>query len=266
MSEVISAGQETSGQHQRDAVLPLGMIGSLLYFGIASTVLSASVLGLVPWMMRRGIPSLTILNVALEIPAALILVASLLAFRLESRPSGWAAFRDRMRLSTPRRKDWLWAFVALAFAFGLTILIDTVAEAYLRLRLFTTPAETHAFVNSVRAGFPDIELSGRWGVLLWLMFANVAFNTGGEELLWRGIVLPRQEVVSGRWAWLVNGILWHLFHIARYETVASMVVFLPVMLTVPYLAQRTRNTWPGFVVHLVFNTLGILPVFQRVIG
>src|SRR5262245_46850447 len=266
MREAISASQATDGQQQRDTVPPLGMIGSLFCFGIPSAVLSASVLGLVPWMVRRGIPSFTILNVALEIPAALILVASLLAFRLEGRPSTWPAFRDRMRLRTPRRKDWFWTLAALVFAFGMTILIDSVAEAYLRLRLFTVPAETHAFVNSVRAGFPDIELSGRWGVLLWLMFSNVAFNTGGEELAWRGIILPRQEVVFGRWAWLVNGVLWHLFHIARYETVASMVVFLPVMLTVPYLAQRTRNTWPGFVVHLVFNTLGILPVFQRVIG
>jgi Type II CAAX prenyl endopeptidase Rce1-like len=36
-------------------------------------------------------------------------------------------------------------------------------------------------------------------------------NILGEEFLWRGVVLPRQEVAFGRRAWVVNGILWLLF-------------------------------------------------------
>src|SRR5262249_1215743 len=37
-------------------------------------------------------------------------------------------------------------------------------------------------------------------------------NILGEELCWRGYILPRQEVVLGRAAWLGNGIPWCLFH------------------------------------------------------
>jgi hypothetical protein len=32
-------------------------------------------------------------------------------------------------------------------------------------------------------------------------------NIVGEEFVWRGVVLPRQEVAFGGRAWLVNGVL-----------------------------------------------------------
>jgi membrane protease YdiL (CAAX protease family) len=264
--KAISATQPVSRKQQQLAVPPLGVVGSVVYFGIPAAGLSASIRWVVPLMVRRGFGGLTILNIGFGILAALLLVAALVAFRLEGRPPMWTAFRDRMRLSRPSGKDWLWTLAALVLAFGATVLIAPVADAHLGLRLVTIPAETQAFGNSMRAGFPETELSGRWDVLLWLVFSLAVLNIAGEELWWRGIILPRQEVVLGRWAWALNGILWNLFHIGRYETVGSIVIVLPLTLSIPYLAQRTRNTWPGMVVHLIFNTLGMIAVFKRVIG
>ena len=36
----------------------------------------------------------------------------------------------------------------------------------------------------------------------------------GEEILWRGVILPRQEVSFGKYAWIIHGFGWGLFHIA----------------------------------------------------
>jgi membrane protease YdiL (CAAX protease family) len=241
------------------------MVGSIFYFGVPTAVFSATLLWLVPWMTRRGFGSLAILNVVIGLLPALELIAALIAFRLEGRSAIWTVFRDRLRLSRPNWKNWLWTLAVLVFAFGLTALIAPIAESRLGFRLVTVPAETHAFANSLQAGLPETELSGRWDVLLWLLLV-AAVNVGGEELWWRGIVLPRQEAAFGRWAWVGHGILWNLFHIARYETVAGIVVFLPATLAIPYLAQHTKNTWPGIVVHLILNSLGMVAVFQRVLG
>ena len=265
MGEAMTATQRVKGEPHPRPVPPLGLVGSVVYFGIPAAAFAGSMLRLVPWMVRRGFGGLTILNVAFGILAALLLVAALVAFRLEDRPSTWTAFRDRMRLSRPTRTVWLWTLAALVVAFGATILIAPIAETYLGLPLVTIPAETKAFGDSMNAGFPEIELSGRWDVLLWLVFSLAVLNVGGEELWWRGIILPRQEVVFGSWAWAVNGILWNLFHIARYDTLGSMVIFFPATLSIAYVTQRTRNTWSGIVVHLIFNTLGTLAVLKRIV-
>jgi len=264
MREAITATPRVKGE-PHPPVPPLGLVGSVIYFGIPAAAFAGSMLRLVPWMVRRGFGGLTILNVAFGMLAALLLVAALVAFRLEDRPSTWTAFRDRMRLSRPTRTVWLWTSAALVVAFGATILIAPIAETYLGLPLVTIPAATKAFGDSMNAGFPEIALSGRWDVLLWFVFSLAVLNVGGEELWWRGIILPRQEVVFGRWAWAVNGILWNLFHIARYDTLGSMVIFFPATLSIAYVTQRTRNTWSGIVVHLIFNTLGTLAVLKRIV-
>ncbi|PYV50530.1 MAG: hypothetical protein DMG92_07410 [Acidobacteria bacterium] len=49
-----------------------------------------------------------------------------------------------------------------------------------------------------------------WVFVAWIpLFIS---NILGEELCWRGYVLPRQEAALGRPAWLSNGIMWCLFH------------------------------------------------------
>ncbi len=49
-------------------------------------------------------------------------------------------------------------------------------------------------------------------------------NIVGEEFVWRGVALPRQEVAFGGRAWLVNGILWLLFHAAfPWQVLLSLV-------------------------------------------
>src|SRR5215510_11127006 len=53
------------------------------------------------------------------------------------------------------------------------------------------------------------------GNLFWIFLGWIPLficNIFGEELLWRGYVLPRQELVFGKSAWLVNAVLWLLFH------------------------------------------------------
>jgi membrane protease YdiL (CAAX protease family) len=208
------------------------MIGSIFYFAIPSAL----------------------------VPSAMMLLASLLAFRLEGRPLNWVAFRDRMRLSRPSRKVWLWTLALLIFSFGLLLLISPVVEALERMRFFNRPGETTTFVNAMRAGFPEVDLSGRWGVLLWLVFSLTVFNIGGEELWWRGIILPRQELVFSRWTWLVHGLLWTLFHVP--DTVGALVGYVPATLPIAFVAQRTRNTWPGIVVHLIVNMVFMLAVLR----
>jgi membrane protease YdiL (CAAX protease family) len=90
----------------------------------------------------------------------------------------------------------------------------------------------------------------------WLPF--FAVNIIGEELWWRGFIQPRQEPVLGRSTWIVQGLL----HAAFHFSFGPGVVFIlwPVLFSIPWLVQRTRNTSAGIVVHAAINGIGFLTV------
>jgi membrane protease YdiL (CAAX protease family) len=97
---------------------------------------------------------------------------------------------------------------------------------------------------------PDVQLTNiPFLVIVFIM------NISGEELWWRGYILPRQELEHGKLAWLVNGILWSLFHIFKWWAVPFMLVR---QWMIPFVAQRTKNTTPPFLMHLISNGLGLL--------
>jgi len=93
-----------------------------------------------------------------------------------------------------------------------------------------------------------------WVFVAWIpLFIT---NIVGEELCWRGYVLPRQEAALGGAAWLLNGIMWCLFHWSFGWSV--MLMLLPIALLLPWIVQRRRNTWVGIVIHAVFNAAGFM--------
>lgn len=246
---------------------PIGWLGSILYFGIPAALFSASILGLLPWMLRQGHSSLATFSVAFAGPLILMLAAALVAYRLEGRAWRWAAFRDRMRLRRPTGRDWLWTAGLVAASFLLGPVVRPLAEALSGVVLYTAPAEFLAFMGDLTSGrLGDLPLQGRWDVLAWLLFGLVVFNIGGEELWWRGVILPRQELAFGRWAWLVNGLLWDLFHIFYHATLGSVVAYLPSTLPLAFVAQRTRSTWPGIVAHLIGNGAFAVGFTRAVLG
>ena len=93
-----------------------------------------------------------------------------------------------------------------------------------------------------------------WILAAWLPF--FALNILGEELLWRGVVLPRQEAAFGKRAWLANGLGWLSFHAAFPRPVLLLLV--PITLILPAIAQRRRCTWPGVIIHAAFGAVGFL--------
>jgi hypothetical protein len=43
-------------------------------------------------------------------------------------------------------------------------------------------------------------------------FGGLRLNS--QEFLWRGVMLPRQEIAFGKKAWIIHDFGWGLFHIA----------------------------------------------------
>jgi len=244
----------------------IGLAGSVLYFGIPALIFAGFTLGLLPWMLRNGYPPFAAFAAAFVGPLVLMLIAALAAYRLEGRAWAWPAFRDRMRLGRMSRTDWLWTIGLVLGTYVLQWAIGPLAAFLDGVTLFQAPPEFAEFMAGMGKADFGFDLKGRWDVWLFITVGMLLFNIGGEELWWRGFILPRQELAFGGYAWLVNGVLWDLFHFFYHTSVGSVVAYLPLTVPLAYVAQRTRNTWPGIIAHYIGNIGLPIGILYRVLG
>lgn len=241
-------------------IKPMGWAGSLLFFGIPTVIFTLFLFVVLPAAAARGSDPLLTFHAGFVAPLALMLIAAFVAYRLEGRPWTWAGIRERFRLHRPDRRTWLWTAALVALAIALLPVFP--AKAWIQgllagVHLYDPPAGYTQFMNGLTDG--QTRIFGRpftWGLLIYFTIGLFVFNILGEELWWRGYILPRQELAFGRWAWVPHGVLWTLFHAFYHYNLGILVSYLPITLATAFVAQRTRNTWPGIVGHMVSN-LGI---------
>jgi membrane protease YdiL (CAAX protease family) len=85
----------------------------------------------------------------------------------------------------------------------------------------------------------------------WLLFALVVvmalFNTVlGEELLFRGLLLPRMQGAFGRADWFANGVFMGLYHLHQPWSIPTSVL---AGLLYAYPTRRLRSAWMGIILH-----------------
>ena len=249
---------------------PMSFSLSVCLFGIPMLVMAISFYVFRPWLQSLGISEFKSFLAAHIVPTALLLAAALVAlYRVENYPVGWKALSERFRFRRLRMQDGLWAlviFLALmagygaASQFGKALVLSGWLPLPAHLPALIDPRTplSLAALNQMAGG----TLRGNWEVAA-LYFGMLFFNIVGEELWWRGYILPRQELSHGKWTWLLHGCLWTLFHAFKYW---DMLGLLPVCLIISFAAQRMKNNWPVFIAHYMFNGLGIVVVLAGVLG
>lgn len=92
-------------------------------------------------------------------------------------------------------------------------------------------------------------LSGNWTWFAVITVMWVLNTVLGEELLFRGLLLPRMNGAFGRWDWVANGVLFGLYHLhvpwAMYKSVLGGTFVLA------YPVKRYGSAWLGIAVHSV---------------
>jgi membrane protease YdiL (CAAX protease family) len=168
----------------------------------------------------------------------------LYAVHREQRSLRWSVLKDALWLRAPlnprtgRRGGRLWwVLVPL-------ILLVAAKEA---LPKIPAPVDRDQALFFESAAGQDF-FSGNW---TWfaVMLVMMVFNTVlGEELLFRGLLLPRMRGAFGRWDWLVNGLLFGIYHLhlpwsIPANTLDTLFISLP--------ASRYRSALIGIYVHSV---------------
>lgn len=131
-----------------------------------------------------------------------------------------AALRDRIRLRWPKGwKVWLLAVVVLIIGMVLSMSVDPINRMLASTRLFSPPqwwpaaSNPTVEIHGVADYFPDINLGGNYIFVLLYFLITLVFNIIGEEVYYRGFLLPHMRDTFGRWDWVANGVLFTLKHV-----------------------------------------------------
>src|SRR5829696_3601601 len=108
------------------------------------------------------------------------------------------------------------------------------------------PPTGHDFAAFVQSDAGAAFMSGNW-VWFALIVALSVFNTVfGEELLFRGLLLPRMKGAFGRFDWVANGFLFALYHLHEPWVIPSSLVDI---FALSYPSRRYRSALIGIIVH-----------------
>ncbi len=208
-----------------------------------------------------------ILGTALFLPLAFVML------KREGQPMGWSSLSKRLGFHGFGGRQFALMIGLTVVAFAATVLASQTQPWIIGLSSWFRPGEvfhplqdpggaTGSFVDvSVAWMGPDAAGYWPWGVAIVVLFI---FNIIGEELLWRGAIWPRQELVHGERTWLVHGFLWYLFHLPFYPW--FVISGLPQAFFLSYLFQKTKNMWLVIIMHSIFNSVFYVLLFLIVLG
>jgi membrane protease YdiL (CAAX protease family) len=212
-------------------------------------------MGILAWVVAPAIKDsfagtghVPLIKALLVLITAGLIWQSVLVFSLvwlEQRSLRWSTLGDALWLRSPRSpksglvggKLWL-IIIPLSLLFAVEEVLPKFGVSAGRdLGKFLDSDAGHTF------------MSGNWG---WfgLILVLFVFNTLlGEELLFRGLLLPRMKRAFGRRDWAANGVLFAGYHIAFPWMIPATLLIDTFAIAYP--SRRYQSAWIGIAVHSV---------------
>jgi membrane protease YdiL (CAAX protease family) len=184
-----------------------------------------------------------------------LFVLTMIIVRQEEGDLRWSTIKRRLRLNAPRdprtgaprKRLWLWVIPLLLVIIAYEMLLRKHV-GNLWVGLFPFLAEPRGWGMAAIFQSPEVmaSLKGAWWFLA-IFVVQAAFNTFlGEELLFRGILLPKMEGVFGKWSWAANGALHGAYHLHQPWGIVPSIISGFIY---AFPSQRFRTTWMGVIAH-----------------
>jgi membrane protease YdiL (CAAX protease family) len=191
----------------------------------------------------------------------------------ENKKLGWKILKNNLRLKHPvfpgtnKTNKILW--LVLIPAMGLTAFYQIVVAKYIIgvwTSVFPILSEPPLFSLSGYLGSPEgkAEMAGAWGTFILYAICAI-FNTFlGEELLFRGLLLPRMHGVFGKTDWIANGVLFGIYHIHQPWGVLSTTVLAVFIFALP--VKIFKCTWFSVILHSGQSVFFMITMLGMVLG
>jgi len=208
-----------------------------------------------PWLKDRlggRDPFIEALLICFTAGLLWMLALVLILLRRELGSLEWSRVRDALWLRAPQdpktgrvggRFWWRWA------------LLFVVLSAVVNLGFIDPDGPLpRDFPNAIETDRMDRFFSGNWG---WFGMAVLAtlLSPVVEELLFRGLLLPRMRTVFARRDFVANGALFGLYHLHQPWSMPASVI--DGIVTQAYPTRRFRSIWIGLITHTLPSFLMI---------
>jgi membrane protease YdiL (CAAX protease family) len=164
-----------------------------------------------------------------------LIVLGLIILRNEGFQINRETIKSRLRFRKLTKTDLIWTlvgFLAVAILSGLIMkLLEVLIGQFDHSPKFMT--------------FEPLTKGRYWLLFIWMPYWIL--NILGEEFIWRGVMLPRQELAFGKSTWIIHGFGWGLFHIAFGWKL--LITLIPLIFIQSYIVQKTKNSWTGVILH-----------------
>ena len=247
---------------------PLGWLPSIILFLFSASLLWTFLYCFPPaYKSATGKPYLIGYLIGWVSAMFLVFLASLLAYRIDGHPITKDAFIMRYRLNKMGRNDWGWTLAMIVVSVGFLAALSFTSTLMKSIPLFSPPSLyppdlVDPAKNLAQGVLFEMPLRGKWWLII-VYFIGWFLNVVGEEFWYRGWMLPRQEVAFGKYAWIVNGLMFNFQHIYMPWNLLAM---LPGSLFVSYAVQRRGKTWMSIIWHGLVNVSLLIFIIQGVAG
>ena len=216
------------------ATVPMG----LLAFFVVPAVIPRIALhpGLVFWM-------------AMVVGMIWQFVLSLLLLSREPGGLNWPSLRDRIWLRPPSdpttgaHRGTLWWWVVPAISANVILgLAAPLLDGFWASITDVIPEPLYTHITELA----DPQFRGQWWILGLVAVSSIFNYLLGEELLFRGVLLPRMAGAFGNWDWVANTVLFGLYHVHK---IWQWPTILLSSFGIAWATRRFRSLWMGVIVH-----------------
>jgi uncharacterized protein len=187
-------------------------------------------------------------------------VLTLILVRREQGTLRWSRVRDALWLLSPRDprsgrvggRVWLWV-IPFVLLFGIW-------EFYGYNPSGPANRDLTNFVNST---IGQEFFSGAWGWFAVIVVQLVFVSFLGEDLLFRGLLLPRMRGVFGRGDFVANGALFAFYHL---HIPWSIPAALADIIITAYPTRRWQSVWMSVIVHSAQSVFVFVFILSLVLG
>ena len=236
-------------------------------------------MGILGWVIGPALEPYTELSpgfvriIALTVGLIWLFVLSMIIVHHEEGNLRWSTIRTRLwlnkpkepRTGVPRARLWLWliplAILDIAWELAVSPVIIDLWNSF--IPFLTEPAKYNLGGLLASPG-SKASFVGAWWVL-GLFFIFGVFNTVlGEEFLFRGVLLPKMNGVFGKWDWVMNGLLFGLYHV--HQPWGMIPAIITGIFLYAYPSKRYLSTWMGIIIHSLESLYFLFLILGLVLG
>jgi uncharacterized protein len=194
-------------------------------------------------------------------------VLSIIILKNEGHKINWETIKNRLKYQKPKdRKTGKASNKLFLWLIPFVLLSALCQTGYIWL------PDVDSLITPLIKSLPKYEVSGlnpteykgAWSILGLFLITFVFNYFLGEELLYRGVLLPKMNGVFGKWDWLANGMLFGFYHLHKPQVMLSTALYFGFIFSFP--SKRFQSSWMSLIIHGLEGILGFIMVMGAFLG